>query len=169
MWRFENNTDRLTIRRMLILIAGIGAGLAIGTPQPFEPGNLDHWRGLLTVIVMGLSLTGPVFIFADRRTPLRWGGLFWFAQGLGVWLLLPPIITERFKSGIRISPLLCLMYVLPLMGLWFTLAALVSGQLRRRQFRRLPWRERFGALLAMLWTPLGVWVVGEFYYDALFK
>lgn len=169
MWRPKNNIDRLTIRRLLILIAGIGAGLAIGTPQPFEGGNVDHWRGLLTVIVMGLSMTGPVFVLADRRTPLRWGGLFWFAQGLGVWLLVPPIVVERFKSGIRLSPLVCLMYVLPLMGLWFALAALATGQYSKRRLRRLPWRERFGVLLAMLWTPPGVWVMVEFYYDAFFK
>jgi hypothetical protein len=161
--------DGLTIRRLLVLTGGVGVGLAIGTPKPFDAGEADSWRTLITVIVMGLSLTGPLFVLADRRGRLGWGGLFWFAQGLGVWILLPPIIVDRFKSGIRLSPLLCLVYMLPLMGLWFALAALVNGQLSRRRLRLAPWRERFGVLLAVVWSPLGVWVVLEFYYNAFFK
>jgi 4-amino-4-deoxy-L-arabinose transferase-like glycosyltransferase len=154
----------------LILTAGVGAGLAIGMPRPFLGGDADSWRSLLTAVLVGISLAGPLFALCDRRRRLGWGGLFWFAQGLGVLLLLPPMLMERFGADrIRLSPTSCLAYVLPLMGLWFTLAAMAGGLVHRRRLRRAAWRDRFGVLLAAAWSPLGIWIVADFYRDAFFR
>jgi hypothetical protein len=173
--------DRLTIRRSLILTAGIAAGLAIGVPRPFDLKAIDSWRALLTAVLMGVSLVGPLFALAHcragiaplssragcARRRLDWGGLFWFAQGLGVLLLLPPIIAEQFgRDRIRLSSASCLAYVLPLMGLWFVLAALASGLIQRRHLRRAAWLDRCGVWLAVAWSPLGAWIIFEFYFDA---
>jgi len=198
----SDHRDRLTISRLLILTAGVGVGLAICMPRPVDLRSADSWRSLLTAVLMGISLTGPLFAVLDRGTGilpvssragcpchqrLDWGGLFWFAQGLGVLLMLPPIIAEQFgQDRIRLSPSSCLGYVLPLMGLWFLLAALASGMLGSRTRQTLDdaasgpnadefgyyaqaWRDRFGVLLAACWAPLGGWILFDFYVDAFFK
>jgi hypothetical protein len=162
--------DRLTIGRLLILTAGVGLGLALCLPRPFDVQNSEAWRALFTAALLGVSLTGPLFALADRRDTITWGGLFWFAQGLGVILMLPPMIAERFRQdSIRLSPFGCLAYVLPLMGLWFLLAAVASGLIRRRHWQSAAWRDRFGLFLSACWAPLGCWILFEFYADAFFR
>ena len=87
--------------------------------------------------------------------------------------MLPPAIAgpllhkNTMGSG---SAGACLFYVMPLAALWFLLAAVLSGQLRLRHLRGdLPWTDRFGVCLGLAWTVLGIWITGDFYWEAFVK
>jgi len=167
--------DRLTIRRMLLLIAGVALGLVIFAPN-FDDGdlqNVEKWRYTANAIIIGMAIPAPLFCIGRviRNRPLAAGGLFALAAGLGVWLLLPAAVAECLArhAGInRGTTVSCLYWVLPLMGLWYFLAALVSGHVSRELFRAATsWTERYGLFLALAWSPLGVWMLVDIYREAL--
>jgi hypothetical protein len=170
-------SDRLTIRRLLLLTAGIAVGLSLFAPQLNE-GNLantEWWRITANAVVIGLALPAPLFCIpgAFRNRSLGPGGLFALAVGLGIFLMLPPAVLEwvardTSSSNQRNTAAACLYYVLPLMGLWYLLAALVAGYASRRLFRpTTSWTERYGFFLALLWSPLGLWQVVDIYREVL--
>ena len=62
----------------------------------------------------------------------------------------------------------CLYNVLPLMGLWNLLAALVAASAVRRELvPKMSWTERYGLFLSLAWSPLGVWMLVDIYRDVL--
>jgi hypothetical protein len=169
----DDSSDRLTIGRLLILTAGIAVGLTVFAPR-IGTGNLadqDLWRGLAQAIAIGLSMPAPLFCLprAFRNRQLGPGGLFSLSAGLGVLVLLPAGVIERFtrQSGAnadRFQTGACLGVALSLFGLWYLLAALVAGHADRHLFRcTTPWTERYGFLLALVWSPLGAWWVFDIY------
>jgi hypothetical protein len=58
---------------------------------------------------------------------------------------------------------------MPLVAAWFLLGALLTQQINRRLFdgAETPWTERYGYFLALLWSPLGLFHVFQFYRQAL--
>ncbi|MBX3413748.1 MAG: hypothetical protein KF708_13740 [Pirellulales bacterium] len=63
----------------------------------------------------------------------------------------------------------CLYYCLPLMALWFLAAMMTGGRISRRSFSHaVPFSERYGLILAILWSPLGMWHLWDFYSEAFF-
>ncbi len=168
--------DRLTIRRLLILTAGIAVGLSLFAPHFDESGRsgADAWRELANAVIIGLALPAPLFCipraFSSHR--LGTGGLFALATGLGIWLLLPAAVLEWINSnvshksnqGVTAS---CLYIVLPLTGLWYLLAAMIIGYAARKQMSLTTWTDRYGLFLAFLWSPLGIWTLVDIYRDVL--
>jgi hypothetical protein len=122
-----------------------------------------------------LTLPAPLFgiarVFKNRS--LGAGGLFALAIGLGVWLMLPAAVIEclarvRTPGNERNEAAGCLYFVMPMMGLWYLLAGLVSGHIGRRLFSpTTPWIDRYGFFLALLWSPLGAWHVVDVYGNVL--
>jgi hypothetical protein len=173
----KEHVDRLTIRRLMLLTAGVAVGLTIFSPplKEMNPGSADDWRVLWNALAVGLAAPAPLFCTAVgfRNGRLGFGGMFALAAGLGVWLLLPPAIIEWL--GRNASPrvdidqaVFCLFFVLPSMGLWYLLAAFVGGQVGRRLFSRsTPWTDKYGFFLALLWSPLGAWQLVEIYRNVL--
>lgn len=157
--------DRLTIRRLLLLTAGVAVALGAFCPPPNW--DAESWLGIGHSILIGLALPAPLFAMPRRHVP-GVGGLFALMAGLGSLTMLPPAYAMRFYQAQRMggSPFLCLYYCLPLMSLWFILAALMSGQLHGLFRRDTAWVERYGALLALLWSPLGAWHLICFYIEA---
>ena len=164
--------DRLTLGRLLILVAGVLVGLRLFLEPMNENPNYDgeYFRILYTGPLVGLSLTGPVILLANFRRvrPFGAGRLLWFTQGIGVWLLLPPAVANVVDGGGKGDlAQACLYYCLPFVGLWFLLAAAVGGHLTRSQWRRsAPWTERFGLYLGFAWIPLSIWVLWDVYHNA---
>jgi hypothetical protein len=164
--------DRLTILRVLLLTAGVAAGVQVFAPPVEEDsfGKSEWWLMLANAVVIGLSLPAPLFTLRFRRVErpeTGFGALFALMASLGVILLLPPAIVERLASGSKGEVQFCLYYVLPLSGLWFVLAILLTGG-ARKMWRKTesPWTERYGFFLAMLWSPLGIWHTVHFYIEA---
>ena len=92
--------------------------------------------------------------------------MFALTAGFGALLMLPPCLVGRIASEKTMAPM-CMYYVLPLVGLWYLLAAAAGGQIGRKLLSPdTPWSERYGFLLALLWSPLGVWHLVGFYHDA---
>jgi hypothetical protein len=163
--------DRLTILRVLLLTAGVAAGLSVFAPEKeadsFE--KSEWWLMLANAFVIGLSLPAPLFTLRFRRVErpqVGFGALFALMASLGVILLLPPALVERLHSD-KGEVHFCLYYVLPLLGLWFVLAILLTGGFRRIWRKaESPWTERYGFFLALLWSPLGIWHTVHFYIEA---
>ena len=173
----EVASDRLTIRRLLLLTAGVAVGLTLFAPR-FEEGgfaDVEQWRAVANAAIIGLALLAPLFCFsrAVRNRHLGAGGFFALAVGLGVWLLLPAAVMEWFARHAtpptdRNMTAGCLYNVLPLMGLWNLLAALVAGSAARRELvPKMSWTERYGLFLSLAWSPLGVWMLVDIYRDVL--
>jgi hypothetical protein len=172
----DERPDRLTIGRMLLLTAGIALGLALFAPR-LAPGDLasaDRWRETAFAVIAGLTIPAPLFAIRRRlrNTSLGAGGLFALAIGLGVWLLLPAAAIEyvaRLRTGSDGNEVAsCLYFVMPMIGLWYLVAGLVSGAINRRLFSpTTSWIDRFGFLLALLWSPLGAWHVVDVYRAVL--
>jgi hypothetical protein len=169
----DDQRDRLTILRLLLLTAGVAVGLVIFAPRITEAyaTDTDQWRGLASAVIIGLGLPAPLFCV---RRPLRGrqlgaGGLFALTAGLGSLVILPAAVIAMIANGEpKGMPVVCPYYCLPLVGLWYLLAALLSGHAGRHLFRpETPWTERYGFLLALLWSPLGVWVLVDIYRDVL--
>jgi hypothetical protein len=166
----RDGADRFTLARMMLLVAGITVGLVIFGPQPEEFDSKDHewWRGLATAVLIGAAIPGPIMVLRSRRPRRRLasGSLFLLMCGLGIWLLLPPAVAARTTSADTMA-IGCLYYTQPQKGLWFFLAAAITGHAQRAWFRQhAAWTDRFGTLLAALWSPLGAWHVVDFYIDA---
>jgi hypothetical protein len=173
----EDPADRLTIGRLLLLTAGVSVGLAVFAPK-FGADDLadpGQWRGLAQAVAIGLSMPAPLFClpraFHNRR--LGPGGLFALSAGLGTLVLLPAAVIERFArlsaaNADKTETGACLGVALSLFGLWYLLPALVAGHAGRHLFlRTTSWTERYGFLLALVWSPLGVWWVFDIYSEAM--
>ena len=162
--------DRLTIRRLLLLTAGVAIGLAVFSPQADDPWNIEYWQALAHAFVTGLALPAPLFACRPgrwRKRPLGPGGLFALTAGLGALLMLPPVAMETVVQREPAAATACLFYVLPMAASWYLLAAALAGHLGRRLFHaETPWVERYGMLLAALWAPLGIWHLINFYLEA---
>lgn len=162
--------DRLTIGRLLILTAGVAVGLGVFLPHRSDPpkiGDPELWLASINAVLAGLSLPAPLFFFRmprESRSRMRFGGFFALAAGLGSLTMLPPAAAARVAST-GASATVCLIYVLPLMALWWLMAAASSGQLRTLFRRDRPWLDRFGTLLAIAWSPLGLWHLFNFYAE----
>ncbi len=169
--------DRLTILRLLILTAGVAVGIVFFAPgyDGEEAWDNEKWRALATAVLIGLALPAPLFCARrpQSETKLGAGGLFALTAGLGSLLMLPAAVIEWAgrtspTAGADGMPATCLYYCLPLVGLWYLLAALVSGYVGRSLFApETPWTERYGILLALLFSPLGVWALVDIYRDVL--
>jgi hypothetical protein len=149
--------DALTIRRILLLTAGVAAGLKVFAPESDQPlVQAEGWLLLANAVVIGLSLPAPFFLMGSvrRARTLGPGSMFAATMGVGSWLLLPPPLIGRSPAA-----LLCSYYAMPLVAAWFLLATLLTRQVNRRLFDRAatPWTERYGYVLALLWAPLGVY------------
>jgi uncharacterized membrane protein YhaH (DUF805 family) len=166
--------DRLTIFRILVIVTALAIGIALYLPNTIELAEVDSWRWLATTFMIGLSLAGPVFAFSRRRSHrLGASGLLALTLGLGVLVMMPPAIMIRCYKGeghIEQSAVaVCLFYSMPMMSLWYLLAMTAGGRLTRRSFSRAtPWSERYGLFLALLWSPLGMWVLWDCYSEAFF-
>ena len=168
----DGQRDRLTILRLLLLTAGVAVGLAVFAPRITATSATDtnQWRGLVNAVIIGLGLPAPLFCVRRRGSDRRIGagGLFALTAALGSLLMLPAAVVSVIAGDAKGMPAACLFYCLPLVGLWYLLAALLSGHVGRHLFRpETPWTEKYGFLLALLWSPLGVWVLVDIYRDVL--
>lgn len=168
--RASPKPDRLTIRRLLLLTAGVAIGLAVFSPEADDPWSTEYWRALAHAFITGLALPAPLFAFRPGRwqkRPLGSGGLFALTASLGALLMLPPIAAETVVERNPAAATACLFYVLPMAASWYLLATVLAGHLGRGLFdAQTPWVERYGFLLAALWTPLGIWILVNFYLEA---
>ncbi|MGE3818166.1 MAG: hypothetical protein AB7I30_01910 [Isosphaeraceae bacterium] len=173
--------DRISVRELMVLIAGVAVGVWIVLPD-LKDASADPVTGvgLLGVIGVlgGLSFVGVPLLLWERfrsnaeRTTGPWGPgrLTWFATGTSAWLLWPPIVAARIQGEPfgRSPGGICFLYGTPLMAVYVTAALLTGGWLRRRRRRRRgrSWRERFGLLLGLAWACTGLYFVFTFYHDA---
>ncbi len=160
--------DALTILRILLLTAGVAVGIQV---FGWEKDKL-LLLPLANAVVIGLSLPAPLFVVGRaRQSPgaMGPGSMFAMTMGIGSLLLLPPPIIAKLVIARESSAPLCLYYVMPLAAIWFLLGALLAGQISRRLFDRgrTPWTERYGYFLAVLWSPLGVYHLVNFYREAM--
>jgi hypothetical protein len=168
----EPAVDQLTIARLMVLTAGIGVGLAVFAPpyESFDAMDSEHWRKLATSVLIGVSLPGVFYNVRRRSRRVATGGLLWLTLSLGVWILLPPAIAAPLLNGGTkgdTSAGMCLYFVLPLVSVWFLLAAWLGGKLQRRHFSKgSAWGDRFGVYLGLVWSILGTWVIFDFYWEA---
>ncbi len=97
--------DSLTIRRLLLLTAGLAIGLGLFTPERQEGRlvrlNLDATLGLFSAAMLGLALPAPLFVLgslprARRSAPVA---SMPATMGLGALLMLPPVVMHRFAGG----------------------------------------------------------------------
>jgi hypothetical protein len=164
--------DGLTILRIMLLTAGVGAGIQVFGPDwDGDWSKNKGWLGLANSIVIGLSLPAPLFLLSAvwrKDQSIGPASLFAMAMGIGSLLLLPPPIIAALTSH-ESAAVTCLYYIMPQAGLWFLLAAALTGQIGRRLFDRCatPWTERYGYSLALLWSPLGLWHLVNYYREAL--
>jgi purine-cytosine permease-like protein len=155
--------DRLTIARLLLLTAGVAVGLGVYAPDVSLPegssvDRRERWLGVANAVLIGLALPAPLFAIGlqrRERVALGVGGLFALMASLGALTLMPAMLMMRLSRASS-GAALCLHYALPLMGLWCVLAAVVGGQARFLFRKDAPWLDRYGAFLALLWSPLGV-------------
>lgn len=164
--------DRLTILRMLVIVTTIAIGVAVYGPErsKFDPEKIESWRFFYTSLLLGMSLAGPMFALVRRRNyRLGAGGLLALTLGLGALVMMPPAIMMRSRNGSveNSTAFFCLYYCMPLMTLWYLAAMAAGGRLSRRSLSRVaPWSERYGLILALLWSPLGLWLLWEVYCEA---
>jgi hypothetical protein len=165
----------LTILDSMILIAGVSFGLwlfqdELKFSQLFTAPDDDQWLVVAVSIFTGVSLAGTPLIIIDRiRSGRRWrsGALHWVAIGLAAWSLVPALSLERLKlvSGSAAAKA-CIVYSLPLMGLFLLLATIiggrpVSGWLNCRGW----WPEWLGMWILIGWAAIGCYVLFLVYHD----
>ncbi|QDV36628.1 hypothetical protein [Tautonia plasticadhaerens] len=176
--------NRPTIGAMMLLIAGVGVGLAVMIP--LDGPGAEEWNEWVFVLAGGVlggaSFVGVPLLIRERwRRPRRRfgpGQVIWFSQGTAAWLLWPPIVVgsisvNRGRNPPIVdpsAPQICFAYGTPLMAVYLTVALLAGGwwrpRVRRRGGRRprpVPWTERFGLLLGMGWAVLGLYVLSMIY------
>ncbi len=153
--------DRLTISRLMVLMAGLGFSLAFFAPDDFQawPVQVDRYREMASTVLIGFSLPGLIYAWPSRPRRGRQGvgSLLWLALALGVLLLCPPAIggpllqQQAIGSSMALS---CLHFVLPLMSLWMLLAGWLGGNLPRaaalacRRVARTLWHLSWPRLVA---------------------
>ena len=167
---------------MMLLIAGVGVGLAVMTTLdgPQSDSGIELIFLLAGGILGGASFVGVPLLIRERwRRPRRRfgpGRVIWFTQGTAAWLLWPPIVVgsisvNRGRNPPIVdpsAPQICFAYGTPLMAVYLTVALLAGGWWRpraRKERKRtpLPWTERFGLLLGMGWAVLGLYVLSMIY------
>ena len=174
----------------MILVAGVGVGLATAAPVLREgsPGEGQYWLLASFAMLSGASAAGVPLLAIERRRsgprrrPFGPGQTLWFTHGAAAWLLWPPIVVGRMARPGAPATMglthgataeICLLYGTPPMAVYMTLALLVGGRFRRRRRpgRRppapLPWTERFGLLLGMAWAAAGLYVLSLIYRDKI--
>jgi hypothetical protein len=167
--------DRLTILRLMVLMAGLGVSLVLFRPREFEvwPVDVEKYREMYSTVLIGFSLPGVLYNAPARRRRQGIGSLLWLALSLGVLLLLPPAVAGPLIQQQAVgssTALACMHYLLPLMCVWVLLAALLGRNLRLRNLRRQSaWCERFGIYLGLAWSVQGFWLLGDIYWDAFMK
>lgn len=167
--------DALTIGRFLLLTAGVAVGLGVFVSPHKQGGgflrfDLDTFLVYYNAVFIGLALPAPLFVMGQRLRkgpPIGPGGLYAVTVGLGSLLMLPPVLVGRLQSDVGPS-FTCIHYTMPLVSFWYLAATLLAGRLGRELFSRAtPWTERYGFFLAVLWTPVGMWLLfGVFYAGA---
>lgn len=164
---------RLSLSRMMVLVAGLGIGLSLfHQDRDVDFRDLDWWRGTAIAMLIGCSLPGVLYTTRQRTSGPRQGlgSLLWLSLSLGALLMVPPAIAGPLLHDQAVgsnSSVVCLYYTMPLASLWFILAAVVSGQLRRRCLSAaVSWGERFGWCLGLGWSVLGGWLLFDFYFEA---
>lgn len=164
------SADRLTIGRLLLMTAGIAAGLALFLdPTTLSLDNGEHVRMIFNAPLLGASLPGAWFVLSDRRARRRMGIGGWMAlsTSLGVILLAPAAAMVRF--GGRGPALGCIHYMIPLGMLYLLLSGVVTGRIRRRSFgRRATFADRYGLWLGTLFAPIALSILWEIYSEAFF-
>lgn len=157
--------DRLTIAKLLLLTVGAAVGMSCFSP-PSSSFNWTlpySWLRLLSGILCGLSLPGMLFVIRLRLQGGRLGpgALFTFMSGLASLFFLPTILIAGggIDEGSRFARP-CLNYVMPLVGLWFLVAAILGRATRPKVWlKAASWTERFGYLLAVGWSLHGIWIL----------
>jgi len=159
---------------MLVIMTGVAVALVVYGPERdhIDLADAECWRILLTTFVIGLSLAGPFFVLGRRRDGRRLGagGMLALTFGLGALVMLPPSAWGRFylESNDR-ETIVCLWYIVPLFGVWYTVAMALGGRLGRYSFSSaVPWSERYGLFIALAATPLGAWMLWDMYVDVFF-
>ena len=159
----------------MVLMAGVGISLALFIPRDFQlwPIDVEAYRELYTILLIGFSLPGVLYNLPRRQRRQRIGSLLWLALSLGVLLLLPPAAATpllKQQSTDTSTALACMYYLLPLMSVWVLLAGLLGGILRLRNLRRTAsWPDRFGIYLGLAWSLQGLWLLGDIYWEAFMK
>ncbi len=155
--------DVFTLSRLLVLVAGVSVGLAaygnLGPPPALAELG-DFVRIAWSAVLHGLSLPAPWFVVrqAMRKRPITLGAYGWLTYGLGAWIMLPLAL----HSGGDIHT--CLHYVMSLGGFFYTLAGIITRQVRLRH--SLGWTERMGWLVLCGWFPLGLSLTWDLYAGA---
>jgi hypothetical protein len=168
--------DRLTIGRVMVLTAGVAIGLTVFRERKsLNPADIDWWRETATAVLIGLSLPGVLYTTRWRRSGATTGlgSLLWLTLSLGSLLMVPPIIgaavLHKNELGSN-SAGMCLYYALPLVSLWFVLAVILSGHAPNGKWSvQTGWSDWFGWRLGLVWSVLGVWLLVDFYREALFQ
>lgn len=167
---FKRDSDRLTIPRALLIVAGMAIGVLVFNPNFIPPDyvRLDDWQILHAAALAGIGLAYAPLIArrAFRGQPIELGGYFLLTQGACAWSLLLPAIADHAKFGLRDTPTVWLTHIWSLLALAMLLAALamVRGDVRRL-FRSPSWSDRLGIVMALAWAPQGARVVWAVYHD----
>lgn len=148
-------------------------GLMIFAPRAkdFDPSSSEWWRLLWFALLSGVALISPVFVIGRRIRGHRAGvgGMLLLTLGFGVLTLLPTAIADRVRGADNGFSAVCLAYCVPLVCLWYLVAAASGGQLTRAFLRKsTPWVERFGIYLTLAAAPLGIWTLVAIYLEELF-
>jgi hypothetical protein len=163
--------DRLTIRRLLTLTAGVALGLVVFVPSGDDINDVmsvDWWRLVWFAVLAGVALVSPLFVVGRRMRgqSAGAGGMLLLTLGFGVLLMVPPALADR-SNGNEGFAVTCMAYCVPFVCLWYLIAAAAGGQLTRASLgRSAPWVERLGLYLALAGTPLGIWLLIEVYLEA---
>ena len=159
----------------MVLMAGVGVGLTLFRErESLNLGDVDWWRETATAVLIGCSLPGVFYTTRWRRAspPQGLGGLLWLTLSLGALLMIPPVIAAAVNQRNQLgtdSAGMCLYYAMPLVSLWFVLAAILSGHLRSKALSfEAGWSDWFGWRLGLVWSLFGLWLLVDFYREAFF-
>jgi hypothetical protein len=179
--------ERFTIGAgaLLVLSMALAMGLFLEPMRETDWWRLQNVVFLFVIVLAGPTAIGVPWLIVRKlrgrfRYDRRWGPgrLHWFAQGSAAWLLWPPIVSTRLNltaanAGMGSDPSstaqICYFYGTPLMAVYMLIALAVGGRIRlsKKSRRRIDWMERFGLLLAFLWTSVGAFLHWLIYTDRI--